>query len=135
MIRAVAISGAAGCVIFAIFAMAIPHGATALVNQPENPLFYLFKEQFGIGFSDVSKVIVFVAIFACLLANLTVATRMCYSLARDRMLPGSGLLARVTERTKVPSNALLLVGVISFALNFISAGIAARIFAIVAVMY
>ncbi len=135
MLRAVAISGVAGGLVFAIFAMAIPHGPSALINQPENPLFFLFHQQFGAVFATVVKVIVFVAIFACLLANLTVATRMAYSLSRDRMIPGWRVFAKVSQTTKVPFNALMLVGVVSFALNFVSAGIAAKIFAIVAVMY
>jgi amino acid transporter len=135
MLRAVALSGSVGCVIFAIFAAAIPHGPAALVNGSENPLFALFTQQIGTGFADAAKVVVFIAMFACLLANLTVATRMCYSLARDRMLPGWQALSTVNRTTRIPLNALLLVGVVAFGLNFVSAGIASRIFAIVAVMY
>jgi amino acid transporter len=73
--------------------------------------------------------------FACLLANLTVATRMCFSLARDRMIPGWQLFSKVGRRTQIPLNALLLVGVVAFGLNLVSAGIATRIFAIGVVMY
>ena len=135
MLRAVAISGSVGCLIFAIFAMAIPHGPAALVDSGENPLFLLFQQQFGSGFATLAKVIVFISMFACLLANLTVATRMAFSLARDRMLPGSRVISAVNKKTRIPLNALLLVGVVAFALNFVSAGIASRIFAIVAVMY
>lgn len=135
MLRAVAVSGSVGCLIFAVFAMAIPHGPAALVNGSENPLFALFRAQFGTGFATVAKVVVFISMFACLLANLTVATRMGFSLARDRMIPGWRVLAHVSPKTRIPTNALLLVGVVAFALNFVSAGIASRIFAIVAVMY
>jgi amino acid transporter len=135
MIRAVGISGSVGCLIFAIFAMAIPHGAEALVNGSGNPLFALFEQQVGAGFADVAKVIVFISMFACLLANLTVATRMTFSLARDRMLPGSKILSSVNSTTRTPMYSLLVVGVVAFALNFVSSGIASRIFAIVAVMY
>jgi amino acid transporter len=135
MLRAVAISGVAGFAVFAVFAMAIPHGAAAMMSQPENPLFYLFRVQLGPAISDISKVVVFTSIFACLLANLTVATRMSYSLARDRMLPAHKTLSRVNTKTKIPVYSLLLVGVVAFGLQFLSAGIAANIFAITAVMY
>ncbi len=135
MLRAVALSGCVGCAIFAIFAMAIPHGPAQLADGSENQLFALFQQQIGTAFADVAKVVVFIAMFACLLANLTVATRMCYSLARDRMLPGWQVLSRVNVETRIPLYALLLVGVVAFGLNFVSAGIASRIFAIVAVMY
>jgi amino acid transporter len=135
MLRAVAISGVAGFAVFAVFAMAIPHGAAAIVNQPQNPLFYIFRVQLGPVVSDISKVIVFTAIFACLLANLTVATRMSYSLSRDRMLPGHRILSKVNSKTKIPLYSLLVVGVVAFGLQFLSAGIASNIFAITAVMY
>jgi amino acid transporter len=134
MVRAVALSGTAGFAIFGIFSMAIPHGASALINRPENPLFALLDDRFGQLFADLVKAVVFVSIFACLLANLTVATRTAYALARDRMLPGSRVFSKVNERTRVPLNALVLVGAVAFGLNFLSAGIASKIFAMTAVM-
>jgi amino acid transporter len=115
--------------------MAIPHGVSALVNQPENPLFHLFRIQLGGGVADLAMAIVFIAVFSCLLANLTVATRMCYSLGRDKMLPGHQFLSRVNTTTRIPFYSLGVVGVIAFGLQFLSAGIAANIFAITAVMY
>jgi hypothetical protein len=60
---------------------------------------------------------------------------MSYSLARDRMLPAHGLLSKVHSTTKIPIYSLLFVGVVAFGLQFLSAGIAANIFAITAVMY
>lgn len=135
MVRSVALSGIAGGVVVAIFAMAIPHGTAAMVNQSDNPLFYLFKIQLGNVIDTISKVMVFVAMFACLLANLTVATRMSYSLARDRLLPGHRFLAKVNDTTKIPMYSLLFVGAVAFGLQFLSAGIATNIFAITAVMY
>ena len=135
MLRAVTVSGIGGFFIFAVFEMAIPHGAPALLNQPENPLFYLFKIQFGGAVEDFSMAIVFIAVFSCLLANLTVATRMCYSLSRDKMLPGHQFLSRVNRTTKIPLYSLGVVGVIAFGFQFMSAGIAANIYAITATMY
>ena len=135
MVSSVAITGVVGFGAFAVFAMAIPHGPAKLLSQSANPLFYLVQIQLGSAASLLVKIIVCIAIFACLLANLTVATRMCFSLSRDRMLPGSGILAKVTRTTKVPLNSLFLVGLVSLGLNFMSAGVATRIYAIVAVMY
>ncbi len=135
MITSVAVTGVVGFGAFAIFAMAIPHGPVQLLGQSDNPLFYLVQVQLGSLVSLVVKIVVCIAIFACLLANLTIAARMCYSLSRDRMLPDRRVLAKVTRTTKVPLNSLFLVGVVSLGLNFMSAGIATRIYAIVAVMY
>jgi amino acid transporter len=83
----------------------------------------------------VLKIVAFVAIFSALLANVTVATRMCFSLSRDKMLPGWQVLSRVNERTRTPIYSILLVGLVALIVNLLSAGIIDRVVAIVSVTY
>ena len=45
--------------------------------------------------------------------NVTVATRVCFSLARDHVLPASETLSKVNARTRTPINSTLLVGGLS----------------------
>ena len=52
--------------------------------------------------------LVSIAIFACVLANLTTLTRLVWSMARDKQVPGSGFLSRVSAH-KVPANAIWVV--------------------------
>jgi amino acid transporter len=135
MIRANWTSTVVAFVMIAIFAAAIPHGVADMLAQTENPLIYIFRSHFGDIAAGILEVIVFVAIFSCLLANMAVATRMTFSLARDNMLPGSSVLSRVSPRTQTPIYAVILVAVISFGVNLLSQGLAGNVVAIVNVCY
>jgi amino acid transporter len=135
MLRANWISIFTSIVMIVCFAIAIPHGIPAMINQPENPLFYIFNIQVGAAAVTALKVVVFIAMFSALLANMAVGTRMTFSLARDGMLPGSRALAWVSPRTQTPMVAIVLVAGMSFAVNFFSAGIINRVISITAVCY
>ena len=45
-----------------------------LLGQSKNPLIYIFQSHFGAFAADVLQVVVFLAIFSCVLANMVVAT-------------------------------------------------------------
>ncbi len=135
MFRSVIISGIAAFFVYAIFAMAIPGKIDPIVNGTANPMIAVFQDHFGSGLALVLKIVAFVAIFSALLANVTVATRMSFSLARDKMLPGSRLLSAVNDRTRTPIYSILLVGLVSLIVNLLSAGLINRVVAIVAVTY
>jgi len=133
--RSVIISGIAAFFVFAVFAMAIPGSIPAAINHTGNPLIAIFQTHFGGKLTLVLKAVALVAIFSALLANVTIATRMCFSLARDNMLPGSKLLSRVDAKTRTPINSTLLVGGLALFVNLLSAGIINRVVAIVSVMF
>jgi len=135
MIRTVLISTFAGFAIFAIFSMAIPHGIHNTFNQSQAPIIYVLQVQFGSFMGNLMKVVAFIAFCSVLIANIAVATRLIYSLSRDRMLPAWQVLSRVNERTRTPIYVILLVGAISVTLNLMSSGIVTRIVSIVAVTY
>jgi amino acid transporter len=135
MLRANWVSILTSIVMIVCFAIAIPRGIAAMINQPENPLFYIFNIQVGAAAVTALKVIVFIAMFSALLANMAVGTRMTFSLARDGMLPGSRALAWVSPRTQTPMGAIGLVALMSFAVNFLSTGIENRVVSITAVCY
>src|SRR5580704_7879432 len=92
MIRANYVSVAASLFMIIGFLIAIPHGVANLLGQPKNPLVYIFQSHFGAVAAGILQVMVFMAIFSCVLANMVVATRLTFALSRDKMLPGSGLL-------------------------------------------
>lgn len=135
MLRANWVSIGTSIVMIVCFAIAIPRGIPAMINQPENPLFYIFSIQVGAVAVAMLKAVVFLAMFSALLANMAVGTRMTFSLARDGMLPASRALAWVNPRTQTPMVAIVLVAVISFAVNFLSTGIENRVVSITAVCY
>lgn len=135
MVRAVLVSGIAGFVIYAIFAMAIPFGIEDTVNQDRNPLFYVVSTQLGTGAARFIEVVALVSIFAALLANVTVATRMLFALSRDNVLPFGKRLAKVSDTTRAPVLCVVIVGVFALGINLLSAGLVAKVLSLTAVAY
>jgi len=63
-----------------------------------------------------------IAICVCTLAIQTAASRMMFSMARDRVLPGHGVLARVSTVTGTPVLPAIVVGVLSAAILLVNVG-------------
>lgn len=135
MIRAVLVSGIAGFIIYAIFAMAIPFGIADTVTQSRNPLFYVINTQLGSAAARFIEVVALVSIFAALLANVTVATRMLFALSRDNVLPFGKQLAKVSDKTHTPVLSVLVVGAFALGINLLSAGLVAKVLSLTAVAY
>jgi amino acid transporter len=135
MIRANYVSVAASLFMIVGFLIAIPHGTADLLGQPKNPLIYIFQSHFGAIATGILQVVVFIAIFSCVLANMVVATRLTFALSRDKMLPGSAVLGRVNPATKTPIASILLVAAVGIGINLLSAGIAANVVSICSVAY
>jgi amino acid transporter len=135
MIRANYVSVGASLFMIIGFLIAIPVGIGKLLGQSQNPLVYIFQSHFGAVAADVLQVVVFLAIFSCVLANMVVATRLAFALSRDKMLPGSELLGRVNSRTRTPIASIILVAAVGIGINLLSAGIAANVVSICSVAY
>jgi amino acid transporter len=135
MIRANYVSVGASLFMIIGFLIAIPVGIGKLLGQSQNPLVYIFQSHFGVVAADVLQVVVFLAIFSCVLANMVVATRLAFALSRDKMLPASGLLGRVNGRTRTPIASIVLVAVVGIGINLLSAGVAANVVSICSVAY
>ena len=135
MMRAVVISGITGFIMYAVFAMAIPGKVADTVNSTSfNPMIHIFEAHFGSAAGFLLQVIAFISMFSCLLANVTVATRTCYSLSRDNMLPFSKVFSKVNPKTHTPIAAVIAVGVVAVGVEFLSSGIAGEVLGIVSVV-
>ena len=135
MIKAVAVSSVFGLGLFALLALVIPGPIVDFLKQAENPVILIVRQRFGSYGADAMLFVTFAAIFACLIANMAVATRMSYALARDNMLPASPLLARVSERTGTPVASILLITLVAVLLNFASGGFVVAIYSMVGLTY
>lgn len=135
MMRSVMISGACAIFVFLAFAMAIPHSIADTINRAQNPMIYIFSSHFGAAMGDILSALVFIALFSTLIANTAVATRMCYALSRDKMLPGWQIWSKVNSKTLTPLYAILLVGLIALLVNFLSSAIINQVAAMVNVTY
>lgn len=135
MIRAVAVSSICGVGMFALLALAIPGPVADFLSRPENPVINLVRVRFGNVAALGMLVVAFASIFACLIANMAVATRMIYALSRDNMLPASKALMGVNVRTGTPVGAIVLVTGIAIAMNLASGGFVGALFSMVGLTY
>jgi amino acid transporter len=88
------------------FTLAIPSLET--VSQHPTPLLHIIGSYFPGYVVATALALISIAIFACVLANLTTITRLVWAMARDGKVPGSRFLARVSKR-KVPANAIWVI--------------------------
>ncbi|MEV7390430.1 APC family permease [Streptomyces sp. NPDC091215] len=135
MIRAVAVSGAMGLIVFALLAIDLPSAPATFLSGSGNPVLHLVGARVGGVARAIMTVVAFASLFACLIANMAVATRMVFALARDRMLPGSTALASVGRRTGAPVAAILVITALAVVLNLLNAGLVEKIFAMVGLTY
>jgi amino acid transporter len=88
------------------FTLAVPSLETA--SHHATPLLYIIGSYFPNYVVATALGFVSIAIFACVLANLTTLTRLVWAMARDGELPASRFLSRVSAH-KVPANAIWVV--------------------------
>jgi amino acid transporter len=67
----------------------------------------------GITFGELYLFVILASVFVCTMAIQGAASRLMFSMARDRHLPAGGWLGRVSPRFKTPANATVSVGVIA----------------------
>ena len=67
----------------------------------------------GITLGEVYLVVILVSVFVCTLAIQGAATRMMFSMSRDKHLPGGRVWGQVSARFKTPANAAVGVGILA----------------------
>jgi len=67
----------------------------------------------GITVGEIYLFVILASVFVCTLAIQGAATRMMFSMSRDRHLPGGSLWGRVNGTFKTPANAAIAVGVLA----------------------
>jgi amino acid transporter len=95
-----------GLLVLIGFTLAVP--SVEVASHDPTPLLYIIGSYFPKYVVGGALLCVSVAIFACVLANLTTITRLIWAMARDGKLPASRFLAKVSEH-KVPVNAIWVV--------------------------
>jgi urea carboxylase system permease len=120
ILRALAVSGAGGALLLIAALMAAPSLTDGQLAS--NGLPYVITAKLGTGLGRALLVDVAVAICVCTLAIQTAASRLMYSMSRDRVLPGSGRLAKVSPRTGTPVLPTVLIGVAAVAILGVNYG-------------
>jgi amino acid transporter len=95
-----------GLLVLIGFTLAVP--SVDVASHDPTPLLYIIGSYFPKFVVVGALLLVSVAIFACVLANLTTITRLIWAMARDGKVPASHFLSKVSEH-KVPVNAIWVV--------------------------
>jgi amino acid transporter len=90
------------------------------------PIVSVLEGALGSTGALIFEVVAMVALFAGGLANMAASSRLIFSLSRDRMLPMSSVLARVSPSTGSPAGALFLAAGFAIVLVVIGSTIAAQ---------
>jgi len=107
MILSVALSGGIGTIFLIILSASITD--LGAVIQSNNPIPYILTERFGNIGANVFLVLVIISIFACGLIIMASASRLIYALSRDHVFFAPNVFKKVSQRSSVPSNAIVLV--------------------------
>jgi len=121
VILSVVISGLIGAVFLVAIILAIPSIPDAMTEGQGGgfPIAttittVLTTELFaGITLGEVYLFVILASVFVCTLAIQGAATRMMFSMSRDRHLPGGAIWGQVNHTFKTPANAAIAVGVLA----------------------
>lgn len=90
------------------------------------PIVNVLEGALGSTGAIIFEIVAMIALYAGGLANMAAASRLVFSLSRDRMLPFSGLLSTVSSGTGSPSGALFLAAAFAIGLVIIGSTIASQ---------
>jgi amino acid transporter len=101
----------AGFLILMLLVLSVDDIAKA--QNQSNSLIYILENAIGQRGTAMMGIVVILSIYACAVASMATATRLLYSLSRDRVLPFSHFLSRVNKRRQTPQVATLTVWFLS----------------------
>jgi urea carboxylase system permease len=125
ILRAVLVSGLGGALMLLATLMAASSVTDGSLGDPARGLPYVLTSRLGDTLGRVFLVDVAIAVSVCTLAIQTSATRMVFSMARDRVLPFASGLSAVNRRTGTPVRASAVVAVLAAALLLVNVSNAA----------
>ncbi len=103
--------GFAAMLVCLALVLAVPNLSAVLAGQDADPVTTTLRAALGnFGLRAVIAVVM-VSFFSCLISLEAATSRLLFSYGRDRMIFGGAQLSKLSERTRVPVNALLVAGV------------------------
>ncbi|HWM02198.1 MAG TPA: APC family permease, partial [Actinophytocola sp.] len=106
------VGGAAATFICLALVLAVPDFGAVISGENADPVGGVLNTAFGSFGTKVVLVVVLVSFLSCAMSLQAAASRLMYSYARDRMLPGSGLLARFSHRRGIPPYTLVVAAIV-----------------------
>jgi amino acid transporter len=117
MIRAVLLSGAVGMVF--LIALSYATNSIKAASASAAPVAFIVHDVLGGFVSKLFLIFVCISIFACGLIIMVTNSRLIWSMARDRRLPGYQLLRQVPRATGGPAWATVLAAVIGAVITLV----------------
>ena len=111
MILSLLCSGLAGLLLLA--GVILNADDVPALQRDEAPLLRILAKAFSPHLMSLVMVIVAISILACAIASMAGASRLIFSLSRDRMLPGSTWMGQVAVGKGTPRHAVIVVWLIS----------------------
>lgn len=92
--------------------LGIPDMQAVLSGNDADPVVTVLRTAMGpVGLRAVIAVVM-VSFISCLISLEAATSRLLFSYGRDRMIVGHGWLSTLSERTRVPVNALMFAGIV-----------------------
>jgi amino acid transporter len=104
-----------GWILLLAVTFAVPD-VSGTINAGAFDVTYIWQNSMSKHWAEFLLVIACVAQFFCGLASLTAASRMMFAFSRDGAVPGRELWRKVSRTNRVPTNAVLAIAVLSWAL-------------------
>lgn len=114
IILSVVIAGVLGMITLIGFTVAIPNLGD--IQKSPVPLAEISAHWLGLPLTGIFLIIVVFSMFALTVVAAAASARLLFAMARDNMLPASGVLSKVSARRRTPVAALLTSLVICLAL-------------------
>ncbi len=112
MILTIVVGGVSGFLSYAGYVLAAPDLQAIVDGEEADPIPSILQATLGTAGSKIFLVVTVVAFISCVLSLQAAGSRLLYAFARDRMLPASPWLAKVSDKHAVPTNALTVVCVV-----------------------
>lgn len=106
------VGGISALMSFVGYVLAAPNLAAIVSGEDPNPIPSILESALGPIGAKIFLVIACMAFISCVLSLQAAASRLLHSFARDGMLPASTWLAKLSPRTQVPTNAIVVASVI-----------------------
>jgi amino acid transporter len=103
-----------GWVLLLAVTFAVP-GDQGVLGATSNAVVYIWQTSMSQNWAEVLLFVCCVAQLFCLTASVTSASRMMFAFSRDGAIPGHNLWRKIGHN-RVPQNAVLAIGALSFAL-------------------
>ena len=112
MILTILVGGVSSLFAFGGYVMAAPDLQAIVDGKDADPIPGILQASLGDVGAKIFLIVALTAFLSCVLSLQAAASRLLFSFARDGMIPGHKWLSKVSPRSKVPTNALIVACVI-----------------------